>query len=226
MKLNFTIADQTTTFQTHQIMGLCEYLTTRVLEPMFIRTGWKWNRRFMNFFTFDNTCDPLDPTGTICFSIPPLFAGQVGELENAIQQELSGLSIETGPFAYERHPATGAVQQIFIPVIHNPTAQLVPPEVNISKTRGCLVLRDLLGYQHVNGRYEFAADDLLKRVSLVTEDKIAACTASPVWDPKSPQSLKPTPSPVSMKAIMRCLSEIKQFAQWALSHNYRRLAAI
>jgi len=50
----------------------------------------------------------------------------------------------------------------------------------MSHTRGCLVLRDLLGYQRVNGRYEFAPDDLLKRVSSVTEEKIAACTASPV----------------------------------------------
>jgi hypothetical protein len=93
----------------------------------------------------------------------------------------------------------------------------------MSNTRGCLVLRDLLGYQSVNGRYEFTADDLVQRVTKVTEDKIAACTASPV---KSSEGVRRTPSPISMKAIRRCLEEVKQFGLWAMNHNYRRLAAI
>jgi hypothetical protein len=93
----------------------------------------------------------------------------------------------------------------------------------MSHTRGCVVLRDLLGYQRVNGRYEFTADDLIKRVSSVTEDKIAACTASPV---KGPEGLRRTPSPISMKAVHRCLDEVKQFGLWALNHNHRKLAAV
>jgi aspartate aminotransferase-like enzyme len=85
------------------------------------------------------------------------------------------------------------------------------------------VLRDLLGYQWVNGRYEFMADDLVKRVSAVTEDKIAACTASPV---KGAEGVRRTPSPISMKAVRRCLEEIKQFGLWAANHNHRKLAAV
>jgi hypothetical protein len=221
-KLSFTIADGPIYWRTHRIMELCDHLTGSVLEPMFTREGAKWNRQFMDFFSFDNACDPLEPTGTIKFSVPPLFAGRVGELESAIRQELSRLKIKTGPFAYEKDPALKTIQAILIPITENPTALIAPPDVNMSQTRGCLVLRDLLGYQRVNGRYEFAADDLLKRVSSVTEDKIAACTASPV---KGSDGLRRTPSQISMKAIRRCLDEVRQFGLWAMNHHHRNLAA-
>ena len=80
-KLSFTIAEGPTQWRTHRIMELCDYLTGNVLEPMFAREGKQWNRRFMDFITFDNASDPLEPTGTIRFAVPPLFAGRVGELE-------------------------------------------------------------------------------------------------------------------------------------------------
>ena len=222
-KLNFTIADKPIRWRTHRIMELCDYLTGNVLEPMFAREGRQWDPRFMDFFTFDNTCDPLEPTGTIRFTVPPMFAGQVGELEWSILSELCRLGIKTAPFVHETDPVTGAVKSIFIRVTENPTALAAPPEVNMSQTRGCLVLRDLLGYQKVNGRYEFAAEDLVKRASAVTEDKIATCTASPV---KVAEEVRRTPSAISMKAIHRCLDELKQFGLWAKSHNYQRLAAV
>ena len=222
-KLSFTIADGPIYWRTHRIMELCDYLTASVLEPMFAREGAAWNRRFMDFFTFDNGCDPLEPTGTIRFAVPPLFAGRVGELEATITQELAKLRIKTGPFSYERDSVHQTMQVILISITENPTALAAPPDVNMSTTRGCVVLRDLLGYQRVNGRYEFLAEDLLKRVSSVTEDKIAACTASPV---KSSEGLRRTPSPISMKAVRRCLDEVKQFGLWALNHNHRKLAAV
>jgi hypothetical protein len=222
-KLSFTLAEGPIYWRTHRIMELCEYLTANVLEPMFTRDGEKWNRRFMDFFTFDNGCDPLEPTGTIRFTVPPLFVGQVTELENAITQELAKLRIKLGPFQYERDPALNTVKAILIPVTENPTALVAPPDVNMSHTRGCVVLRDLLGYQRINGRYEFLADDLVKRVSSVTEDKIAACTASPV---NGAEGVRRTPSPISMKAVRRCLEEVKQFGTWALSHNHSKLAAV
>ncbi len=222
-KVNFTIADGPIHWRTHRIMELCEYLNEKVLEPMFLRQGAKWNRRFMDFFTFDNTCDPLEPTGTIHFAVPPLFAGQLGQLEETIRQELGRLKIKTAPFVYTKDPVLGTVNSIAIPVVENPTALSAPPDVNMSQTRGCLVLRDLLGYQRVNGRYEFAPEDLVQRVASVTDDRIAACTASPV---KVLQEVRRTPSPISMKAIRRCLEEVRQFGLWAMRHNYSRLAAV
>ena len=93
-KLTFTIAEGPIHWRTHRVMELCEYLTGHVLEPMFKRTGWNWNPRFMNFFTFDNASHPLDPTGTIEFSVPPLLAGQVDWIEvpapDAIPRRRSG----------------------------------------------------------------------------------------------------------------------------------------
>ena len=213
-KLNFTVADKPVHGRTHRIMELCEYLTAHVLEPIFTREGTRWERRFMDAFTFDNACNPLDPV---------LFAGRAGELEQAVVGELTRLGIRLGPLTYERDPAHGRVAAILIPITENPTALVAPPEVNMSHTRGCLVLRDLLGYERVNGRYEFAAKDLLERVSAVTDDRIAACTASPV---KLADGVRRTPSPVSMKAIRRCLDEVRQFGVWALCHNHVRLAAV
>ena len=222
-KLNFTIAEGPVHWRTHRIMELCEYLTGNVLEPMFARVGAKWDRRFMDFITFDNTCDPLEATGTIRVTVPPMFAGFVGALEASIIQEFARLKIKSAPFQYERDPALHTIQTLIIKITENPTALVAPPDVNMSHTRGCVVLRDLLGYQRVNGRYEFTADDLVKRVADVTEDRIAACTASPV---KGAEGVRRTPSPISMKAVRRCLEEVKQFGLWALNHNYRKLAAV
>jgi hypothetical protein len=222
-KLSFTIAEAPIYWRTDRIMELCDYLTGNVLEPMFAREGKKWNRRFMDFFTFDNASDPLQPTGTIRFTVPPMFAGRVGELETAISAELAKLRIKTGSFEYDRDPALQTVQAIRIPITENPTALTAPPDVNMSRTRGCVVLRDLLGYQWANGRYEFTADDLVQRVAAVTEDRIAACTASPV---KGAEGVRRTPSPISMKAVRRCLEEVRQFGLWALNHNHRKLAAV
>jgi hypothetical protein len=221
-KLSFTIADGPVYWRTHRILELCDHLTVTVLEPLYAKEGVKWQRRFMDFFSFDNTCDPLEPTGTIKFTVPPMFAGRLGELEEAIRRELSKLNIKAGPFVYPQTAEFPRVEAIAIPIVENPTALLAPPEVNMSHTRGCLVLRDLLGYQKVDGRYEFEPNDLLSRVSAVTEEKIAACTASPV---KVSDGIRRTPSPVSMKAIRRCLDEVKQFGLWATNHNYRKLAA-
>lgn len=222
-QLTFTTAEKQTLWHTHRVMDLCDYLSGTVLEPMFAREGMRWQRRFMDFVTFDTCTDPMAPTGTIRFAVPLWFTGRVGELETAITQQLSKLQIRTAPFAYERDPQIDTIEAILITITDNPTALLAPPAVDMSRTQGCIVLRDLLGYQWANGRYEFTADDLVKRASSVTEDKIAACTASPV---KGPEGLRRTPSPIGMKAARRCLEEIKHYGQWALSHNHRQLAAV
>jgi hypothetical protein len=222
-KLNFTLAETSTRWRTYCIAELCDYLTATLLEPLMTRDGAKWDSQFMDFFSFDNACEPLEPTGTIRFRVPALFAGRVGALESAILAELSRLRIQTGPLAYERDPKLNNVKSIAIPILENPGASVAPPVVNMSHTRGCVVLRDLLGYQRVNGRYEFTARDLVTRVSAVTEDRIASCTASPV---KGREGLRRTPSPMSMKAVRRCLEEIRQFGNWALTHNHHKLAAI
>ena len=224
-KLTFTLTEQSNPLRTRCIMDLCDYLADRILAPRFAASGVTWKHEYMDFFGFDNTCDPLQPVGTIVFTVPPMFAGNLASLESAIAEELGRLNIKIGSFTPEVRPDDASAMVMRIHVVDNPTALLQPPEVNMSTTRGTVVLRDLLGYQPANGRYEFAADDLLKRMSTVTEDKIAACTASPVRDKQAPAGVRRSPSPVSMKAVHRCLEEIQQFAQWAMGHNYRRLAA-
>lgn len=225
-KLTFTLTEQTNPLRTRCIADLCDYLTDRLLVPQFAASGANWRREYMNFFTFDNTCDPLQPTGTIYFHVPPLFAGCSASLEDAIVRELGRLKIAAGPIVHEPHPSATDVISMRIPITDNPTALLQPPEVNMSRTRGAVVLRDLLGYQPADGRYEFDAEDVLRRIGRVTEARIAACTASPVKEPVARAGVKREPSAVSMRAVRRCLEEIQQFAEWALRHSYRRLAAV
>jgi hypothetical protein len=222
-KLNFTIAGELPVLRTHRIVDLCDYLTSRVLEPKFASAGAKWDARFMDFFAHDTSTDPMEPTGRIKLTVPPLFAGRVGELENAVIEELRALGIKTGPFTYECHPVVASIQIVCIPIVENPTVLISPPDVNIGYNRGAIVLRDLLGYQPANGRYEFAAQDLLKRASAVTEDRIAAATTGPL---KTPEGVRRTPSAVTIRSLHRCLDEIKLFAAWAAKHNYQKLAAV
>jgi len=224
-KLTFTITEQSNPLRTRSIVDLCDYLTDRILVPRFSESRTKWNKEYMDFFNFDNTCDPLQPTGTIHFNVPPLFAGCVASLEAAIREELGKLKIRAGTFAQMPHPQDPTAIILRIPIEDNPTALLQPPEVNMSRTRGTVVLRDLLGYQMVNGKYEFAADELLKRIAGVTDERVAACTTSPVRDQQVDDGVRRTPSPVSMKAVRRCLDELKQFADWAIAHSYHRLTA-
>lgn len=216
------LTEEPRVLRTHRIIDLCEYLTSKVLEPMFAREGMNWDARFMNFLTHDTATDPMEPTGVIKLTVPPLFAGRVGELENAIIEELSAFGIKTGAFSYEKDPVAPSIQIVSVPIIENPTVLISPPDVNIGYNRGAIVLRDLLGYEPANGRYEFAAQDLLTRVTSVTEEKIAAATASPL---KTPEGVKRAPSAVTMRSLRRCLEEIKLFATWAAKHNYQTLAA-
>jgi hypothetical protein len=225
-KLSFTLTEETNPLRTRSIVDLCDYLTDKLLVPRFAASGAKWRKEFMDFFTFDNTCDPLQPTGTIYFNVPPLFAGCAASLERAVIDELAKLGIKVGHVVAEVPPSGPPALTLRIPIVENPTALLQPPEVNMSRTRGTVVLRDLLHYQPVNGRYEFTADDVLKRVAEVTEQRIATCTSSPVREAHSTAGVHRLPSPVSTGAVRRCLEEVRQFANWALEHHYHRLAAV
>jgi hypothetical protein len=222
MKLEISIVDAPKQMPTHTILDLRDYLTANVLEPMFLKDGVRWDRRFMNFFVLDNGCCPLEPTGLLKLNVPAHFSGRTSQLANAVTSALYRLGIRTGPLTCERNPDRPAEEIMVIPVNENPTALVAPPELNIAYARGCVVLHNLLGYQQVDGQFSFASDDVLKRASSVTQEQIAACVSSPV---KVAQEIRRIPSPTSMRAINRVLEEIKRFAEWAVNHNYRKLVA-
>lgn len=225
-KLSFTLTEETNPLRTRSIVDLCDYLTDKLLVPRFAASGTQWRKEFMDFFTFDNTCDPLQPTGTIFFNVPPLFAGCTESLTHAITEELGKLGIKVGKIVEDMTPEGLPAAVLRIPITDNPTALLQPPEVNMSRTRGTVVLRDLLRYKPVEGHYEFTAEDVLQRLEDVTDDRIAACTASPVHEAHTHKGVQQVASPVSGRAVRRCLDEIRQFATWAIKHDYHRLAAV
>ena len=73
-KLSFMILDAPAQPKTHCIAELCEHLTVKVLESLFLREKTPWKRESMGFFSFDNQCQPLVPTGTVLFKSPPQSA--------------------------------------------------------------------------------------------------------------------------------------------------------
>ena len=221
-KLNFIVAEEPRAWRTHHLAELGEYLTALVLEPMFAAAGHRWNRRFLNVISVDDAGDSLASTGTLLVRVPPLFAGRAHELEAALRAELSTLGIVAGPARFAADPRHPGRETISIPIVENPTVLVSPPEVNIGYHRGSIVMRDLLGYQPANGRFEFAAGDLLQRVSAVSEEKIAACSAGPM---AGPEGVRRRPSAITMKSFQRCLEEIRQFAIWATRNNHEFLAA-
>ncbi|HOW64344.1 MAG TPA: hypothetical protein P5186_14785 [Candidatus Paceibacterota bacterium] len=222
MKLEISIVDAPKQMPTHTILDLRDYLTVNVLEHLFLKDGVQWDRRFMNFFDLDNTCSPLEPTGVIKLNVPPHFSGRTTQLADAIVSALFQLGIRTGPLTCEKNPDRPTEEIMIIPVTENPTALVAPPALNIAYSRGCVVLHDLLGYQPVDGQFSFASEDVLKRASSVTQEQIAACVSSPV---KVADQIRRIPSPTSVRALNRVLEEIKRFAEWAVSHNYRKLVA-
>ncbi len=224
-KLRFTLSEESNPLRTRTIMDLCDYLTDKMLVPRFAESGANWGRASMAFFTFDNTCDPLEPTGTIYFQVPPLLAGCAESLEKAIAVELSRLGIKVGRIAHEPAAKDRSSPVMRIHITENPTASLQPPEVNISRARGAVVLRDLLGYAQVEGHYRFEAGDLLRRVQSVTDEQVAAATASPVRDRAARAGVSRLPSPVGTRAVRRCLDELRAFAVWARDHGYHQLEA-
>jgi hypothetical protein len=225
MSLTFTIADCEASPYTHRIWDLSHYLTVKALRPFFARQGVMWERHYADFVVPAKGVDPFQPTGTICFRVPPMFAGQVGELELALSAALGALGIKTGPWEQEESADGLGVEMIRIPVTENPTARCGPPEVNMSNSAGCLVLRDVLGYRPQRGGFEFRATDLLERVGAVTASQVVKCSTRTVRDPASPGRLRVTRSMATAQRIQRCLDEVRRFAQWARDHDYERLKA-
>lgn len=224
MSLKFTITEEANRLHTHRITDLCDYLTAKVLDPFCARQGVRWDCRFKEFFTHQRDCDPFEPTGTIVFYPPLMFAGQIGEMESEIKQELNRLGIKTAAFEYDCVPGTQTAKEIRIPILQNPTAQSGPPEVNLSRSTGNIVLRDLLGIPASNGSYVFSAEDVLNKVPTITDQQIETVTAAPMVDP-AVKKIKKTANPITLKSIRRSLEELAQFARWATRHNYHHLQA-
>ena len=219
MSLKFRVPN-TEPFFTHRLLELGEYLTATVVEPFCLHHGVCWDRRFKDFFSPSKGSHPLEATGSIDFHLPAYFVGQMGELESRIRSQLEGLGIKLGALTYTNYPGRRMVETIHIPILENPTAVDAPPDVNMSKTAACLVLRGLLGYAQVDGRFELPVEDVLKRVSTITDEQIQKCSVAPLRDPEA-QVVRRTPSAVTMKRVRRCLDELTRFVQWVANHNYR-----
>ena len=223
MSLRFVATDRPTQLFTHTLESLCEYLTVKVMEPFLAAQGTRWDPRFHSFFTHGQDSHPYEATGTIDFLVPGMYDCKIGEFENAIMAELHRLGLTPGNAQRETYPDSMAVRVVHIPILKNPTAQSGPPEVNVSPNAGRLVLRDLLGFQPCNGTYEFAAHDLLQRLSSVKPEAVAKCGAAPLWDPKQAGQPQRASAPKTVQLVDRCLKEIGAFADWAHRNQYQKL---
>lgn len=206
-------------------MALCGHLTTRVLVPFLRTRGVYWDPRFEQFFLHHPTSDPFAATGMITFNPPPMFIGQLAELERTIHAELENLGIRTIPFTTVRHLDSLAIKQIVITILDNPTENSGPPEVTMSTNAGGIVLRDLLGMEAQSGRYTFTTEELLRRLDAVTEKDISTRSAAPCRSMGAPatQQIPLTPSKVTTRRIHRCLSELRELGRWAQAHRCERI---
>jgi hypothetical protein len=225
MGLKFAIAGTRQPLQTHTLSLLGDMLTSKVVGPFLAAHGVRWDPRFNEFFTHHSESNPFEATGTIEFFPPPMFLGHLNELTESIKAALDRLGIKTGPFVPEDYEGRMAVRVIHIPITENPTVDECPPEVTMSANAGRIVLRDLLGIQPKNGRYEFATAEALQRLDSVTEDRITRCSSSPLRDPKSPRGVNLVASPFAVKRVHRCLGELRRLVQWARTHNYDKICA-
>ena len=225
MGLKFAIADSQPPLQTHTLGHLGDMLTNRIVGPFLAAHGVRWDARFNEFFTHHRESNPFEPTGTIEFFPPPMFLGHLSELEESIKNMLNRLGIKTAPFVHEDYEGRMAVRVIHIPISENPTVECCPPEVSMSANAGRIVLRDLLGIQPKNGRYEFNAADALQRMDKITEERITRSSNSPLRDAKSPRGVNLVSSPFVVKRVHRCLGELRRLAQWAKTHNYEKICA-
>jgi hypothetical protein len=208
---------------THRLSDLCDYLSVCVLDPFLVSQGVRWNRQFGRFFSPHRDSHPFEPEGTIDFFPPPMFLGQLGQLEGRVRDALDRLGIQCGEFVHEAYADGYALKVIHIPVTRNPTAG--PPEVNLSPVAATLVLRDLLGYQPKEGRYEMAAADLARRIAAVSEEQVQTCSCSPVKGNRMPRAVVRTPSPATVQRIRRCLGELRQLAEWAKASGHEQIDA-
>ena len=223
--LNFTIVDEPCHLHTHRLMDLCEFLTARVIEPFLARQGVRWERDFQDFLTPAGQCSPFDAKGTLIFRPPPMFLGQLGELEQGIVSALVNAGIGVGPLEREESDVPPVVKIVRIPIEDNPTWDSGPPEVNMSETAGRIVLRDLLGYWKADGRYIFGTDDILCKVRSVTEKQIQGVSRCPSLERLGTRRILALPNPTVMRRVRRCLEEVERFAQWAKAHHYQKLSA-
>jgi hypothetical protein len=217
MSLTFKFVDAPNRTYTHNLMAICAHLTNKVVVPFLKARGMRWDPRFEQYLMHHPTSDPFAATGLIQFDPLPMFLGQLAELESAIDLELQSLGIRTGPYTPVFHEDSVAVKRVLIDILDNPTAPYGPPEVTMGTNAGGLVLRDLLGLQPRNGRYQFTADDLLERLDSVTEQQISARCAAPcrgIGEPV-PRRIPPTRSVVTTRRIHRCMSELRELACWA-----------
>lgn len=226
MALKFTVGDQAQKLHTHRIWDICEFLAVRVVEPFLIERGVRLDPRFTNYFNPAGGSSPYEPTGVIEFFPPGLYADQIDTFEQAIHAELAKLGIQLGPVERELYPGLPVVRVVRIPIVANPTALSGPPEVSMSISAGRTVLRDLLGFQPAQGRYEFTAAELLTRVLKVTEEGVRGCSAAPVKDPKAPKSVRRLSSALTVQRIRRCLAELEQYARWVLDQKYRTIQVL
>lgn len=227
MNLAFELLDEPNRTHTHTLDSLCDHLTQTIVVPFFEAQGLRWDLRFEQFFLHDRTSDPFAATGTIMFYPPPLFLGQLSQIEAAIQHELESRGIQCGPLARQCYSDDVTVKAVSIPILENPTDHAGPPEVSMAGNSGRLVLRDVLEFEPVAGRYQFTADDLLARVNGVSEERIRQRSTAPLCrkEDRAPREIRPTPSVMTLRRIRRCLSELRAFGEWARQHNYQRIEA-
>ena len=146
-KLSFTITEGPIYWRTHRIMELCDYLTAMCWNPCSparARNGTAASWTSSPSTTRATRWSRPAPSVSRCRLCSP---GGWANWKPRSPRNSPSCGSRPARSTMRSDPVLRTVKTILISITENPTALVAPPDVNMSDTRGCVVLRDLLGYQ-------------------------------------------------------------------------------
>ena len=204
------------------------YLLMDYLEPFFNKlTGfeleyWKKNR-IPDFITSDG--DDYDKeTGTINVYLKGLPERTYPILNNIISKALTKEGFQfTPPIIENSNMYESKVMRIKI--TNNPYSNQnnQPPELNLANDNAILIFQKILGYDLSESYAEFPIFDLMHKINKLTNEKIEENERpwSRDWGKGKAELIT---GEYNLEQIQRTINKIKEIANWALQHGYKRLS--
>ena len=177
-----------------------------------------------NFITPDG--DDFDkPTGIMSVYLKGFPERLITDIINFVSKMLidDGFRLGQGKVEKSRMYDSNVAR---IPIIANPHVNKnndTPPELNMANMNANIVLGKVLGYDTSEGELEITIFDLLNRISKVTPEQIEANERpwSREWGNGKVESLEGAYTAEQIKAS---IDKLKEIAEWAMSHGYKRLS--
>jgi len=230
--INVTVADFEPPMSRETIYDLSNYLSNFIrYKTDFINQLTDFEKAYWNkngvagsdFITIDGL-DMDSPVGTINVYLASLPE----RMQSILQKYLSNILSNEG---FKFHLKGIDDSKMFkskvmrIQIDHNPFTNQktdLPPELNMANMNAEIVLGKILGYDLSEGHLEIPVFDITNKLNNVTDQSIEQNerVTNRDWAPGKVQIISPGYSKDKIKYI---LNKLKEIAQWAINHDYKRL---